>query len=153
MLQSRCKWKWVFTICYVPFTSGSTFSSSRNLRIQCNSFLDIAHKVYKLFCCIYLGPHARLGCFFVHCLILYFGDIAGLYYLLCLKHQKIKVSVVFSKKKFVLMSKIEQVVVRKRNNTLTAFLFFWAPEFGSSYQNTSIKIQLDTLLLVWSRLI
>ena len=49
---------------YVPRTSGS-FNLSRNIRIQCNSFLDIAYnEVYELFCYVYLGPNARLGCFF-----------------------------------------------------------------------------------------
>ena len=137
---------------YVPLTSGSAFSLSRNLRIQCNSFLDIAQSIQVVLLHLF-GASCQARLFFCSLSHFVFGDIAALYYLLCLKHQKTKVSVVFSKKKFVLMSKIEQVVVRKRNNTLTAFLFFWAPEFGSSYQNTIIKVQLDTLLLVWSRLI
>ena len=42
-LQSTWKWKSAFTIRYVPRTSGSAFNSDTNIRIQCNSFLVIAH--------------------------------------------------------------------------------------------------------------
>ena len=41
--QSTCMWKSTFTTDFVPRTSGSAFSLSRNIRIQCNSFLGISY--------------------------------------------------------------------------------------------------------------
>ena len=58
--------------------------------------------------------------------IFYNQRIAGFYCLLCLQHQKIKVSAVFNNKQFVLMSKMVQLLIRRRNykQYCNSFLIF-----------------------------
>ena len=111
-------------------------------------------KTRELFYYVYLGPHARLGCFFVHHFILY--SMISRWW-----HSRLLLSFMFTwlknkgfssfQQQFVLMSKIEQLVIRRRNYKKyfnSFFIFFGCQSLGA---HTCILVSKSCWIHRWSK--
>ena len=115
--QSTCMWKSTFAIRFVPRTSRSAFSLSRNIRIRCNPFLDISYdERHEFFFVTIIWDH-MLG------QVVLFVQLFTLYSIISRwGHSSLLLSFMFTtlknenfsnfQQQFVLMLKAEQLVVR-----------------------------------------